>query len=361
VAASSLLGLRGVSLETQEPWNQNYGGVKTPTPATIPNGQATPSSRETPPTPNPLAAQPAGSRPETADATQAAPSTSQSTAYDNLRARLNSMGTESGTKDATKPADAKPDTKKPTTPAPGTATTPATPKPPSSDKPAEGAQEPNAWEKRMDSLRETLRSSEHARKVDAGPATLDLGTLRAIRKAGQETRTKSGVDAPLGRTNVFAEHIKAAEKFLAEERYFDAEERFTRAIAVRPGDANALAGRINAQLASGLFVSAAVNLRTLAVTKPDAIGMLFDPSLLPSMKRQDQLLAQFRANLALDNKPEFRLPKESALLLAYLGYQRSDPAIVREGLKAYEAQATPEELTLLALLKGVWLAEEPTK
>lgn len=365
VAASSLLGLRSVALEQREPWNQNYGDVKTPPPTPIPNGQVQPKAPTATLPPNPLAAQPVGTHQETGASTQAATSTSQRTAYDDLRARLDTISKDLDKKDKPKPSEQKPgdttiDPLKPKTYLPGS-TTPGASSAPGADKPTDSTQEPSAWEQRMDSLRATLRSAELASKGDAGPATLDASTLRAIRQAGQQERTKSGVDAPLGRTNIFAEHIKAAEKYMSEERYFDAEERFTRAIAVRPGDANALAGRINAQLGSGLFVSAAVNLRTLAVTKPDAIGMLFEPSLLPSKARQEQLISQFRSNLALDNKPDIRLPKESALLLAYLGYQRSDPAIISEGLTAYESQATPEEKTLVAFLKGVWLGDEEAK
>ena len=148
---------------------------------------------------------------------------------------------------------------------------------------------------------------------------------------------------------------------MADERYFDAEERFTRAISVRPGDANALAGRINAQLGSGLFVSAAVNLRTLAVTKPEAVGMIFAENLLPSRARQATLITQLKANIAPEAKVEARVPKESALLLAYIGYQRSDAALSREGLNAFATRATPEEQVLLTFLRGVWLGEEAPK
>jgi hypothetical protein len=343
IAASSLLGLRGIALEERETWNTPLGKVKPTTPGQIAPNSVTPPAL----TPNPLAAQPAGTRQAASE--DAATSSAQRTAYDNLRVKLHAIGEGLDSK--------KPDPKDapPVVPPEGQ-TKPSTPE---TTKPTDALSEASAWEKRMDALRDSLKSTEEIRRLGDAIAAMDVGTIRAIRRAGQESKTTSGVDEPLGRTNAFAQHIKAGEAFMSAERYFDAEERFTRAITVRPGDASALAARIHSQIGSGLFVSAAVNLRTLAVTRPDAMGMLYSDNLLPSKTRQLQLIQQLRTNLVLDGKPELRVPKESALLLAYLGYQRSEPETVREGLLALEKLATPEERTLLVFLKGVWLDELP--
>lgn len=361
VAASSLLGLRGIEIEKREAWNEPYGVVKTREQQAA-LGDVRVAKPETTPPKNPLAAQPADGHFDASAKAKAAGTAATRSAYDDLRARLNDMGEElnKAEKKTDKKGDTKTDTKGPDgkapskdTPGAGT-TTPG----PSTESP-DGPTVPNAWDSRMDSLRKTLGSAEQSKEGGGSSQALDPSTLRAIREAGQTSRVTKVV--PLGQTNIFAEHIEAGERLMGEEKYFDAEERFTRAITVRPGDANALAGRINAQLGSGLFVSAAVNLRTLAVTKPDAIGMLFADNLLPSKKRQQQLLAQLRTNLALDNKPELRVPKESALLLAYLGYQRSEPATVREGLAAFRKIASPEEMTLLTFLEGVWVGNDASK
>ncbi len=354
VAASTLLGLRAITLEKQETWNQPLGVVPESSKPQTPTGNVTLTPESTTPPANPLAAQPASTRLETGAGTPPASTSAQRTAYDDLRARLDAYASPAKKPvDDAKPTEPKPapvtkpdSVSKPTTPGEGAAT----------DKP-----EPTEWEKRLESLRSSLRKSESSKQADANFPALDASTIRAIRDAGQETRTTSSITEPVGRTNVFAEHVKAAEKAMADERYFDAEERFTRAISVRPGDANALAGRINAQLGSGLFVSAAVNLRTLAVTKPEAVGMIFAENLLPSRARQATLITQLKANIAPEAKVEARVPKESALLLAYIGYQRSDAALSREGLNAFATRATPEEQVLLTFLRGVWLGEEAPK
>jgi len=354
VAASTLLGLRAITLEKQETWNQPLGVVPESSKPLTPTGNVTLTPENTTPPANPLAAQPASTRLETGAGTPPASTSAQRTAYDDLRARLDAYASP-----AKKPAD---DTKTPEAkPSPSTKPDPAAKPTTPGDGAASDKPEPTEWEKRLESLRSSLRKAESSKQADADIPALDASTIRAIREAGQETRTTTSITEPTGRTNVFAEHVKAAEKAMADERYFDAEERFTRAISVRPGDANALAGRINAQLGSGLFVSAAVNLRTLAVTKPEAIGMIFSDNLLPSRARQASLVTQLKGNIAPDAKVDTRVPKESALLLAYLGYQRSDLVLVREGLGAFATRATPEEQVLLTFLRGVWLGEEAPK
>lgn len=357
VAASTLLGLRAITLEKQETWNQPLGVVPASAQPQSPTGNVTLKPSDTPAT-NPLGAQPAGTRPEATGEKQPGSTTAQRTAYDDLRARLDAYAspTKKSGEDASS-TDAKPATGS----TPGTKPeSTAKPSTPGSDAKSEKP-EPSAWEQRLESLRSSLRKAESSKASDADAPPLDASTIRAIREAGQEKRTATSITEPLGRTNIFAEHVKAAEKALADERYFDAEERFARAITVRSGDANALAGRINAQLGSGLFVSAAVNLRTLAVTKPEAIGMIFEDNLLPSRARQAALITQLRGNIAPDAQVESRVPKESALLLAYLGYQRSDQVLVREGLNAFATRATAEEQVLLTFLRGVWLGEEAPK
>jgi len=353
VAASTLLGLRAITLEKQETWNQPFGVVPASAQPQTPNGNVALKPGVTAPSTNPLAAQPASTRLETGANTTSATNAAARTAYDDLRARLDSLGgpikkpdVEPTTPDSKTPPSTKPDPKtKPTTPGDTTNTKP----------------EPNPWDERLEALRSTLRKAESTKQADADAPSLDASTIRAIREAGQGSRTTTSIAEPVGRTNVFAEHVKAGEKAMADERYFDAEERFTRAISVRSGDANALAGRINAQLGSGLFVSAAVNLRTLAVTRPEAIGMIFSDNLLPSRARQASLIAQLKGNIAPDAKVDSRVPKESALLLAYLGYQRSDAVLVREGLNAFATRAAAEEQVLLTFLRGVWLGEEAPK
>lgn len=119
-----------------------------------------------------------------------------------------------------------------------------------------------------------------------------------------------------------------------------------------------MAARVNAQLASGLLVSASINLRALVREHPEALGMTFAGPLLPTPPRQEALLRQLRDNLKEDPSRQAHVPRESALLLAYLGYQRGEPSVVREGLDALQRESAGSDATLVEFLAGVWLTQE---
>ncbi len=320
-----------------------------------------------------------GARPEGARPNAAPPSAAPApavTAHDELRERLHRLAPEmfkAGPSPAVPEAPAVPPAE-PTkrTPEPEPATKPATTPVPTpageTPTPSPGdAQATTEWQRRVDQLRRAMRpepgktdSSESRGRFDPFTQRLDKETLALIRRAGDE-QTKSYItEAQVGAAaprNVYANAMESGQKFMKSERYFDAEERFAFALSMKSGDPTAQAGRIHAQLGSGLHVSAASNLRDLLEQHPDTAGMRYSLDLLPALVRQRQLLTQLRANIAGSDPNARRIPRESALLLAYLGYQRGDPDAIREGLAALRADAPATDAAFLAFLEGVWLPQ----
>jgi len=156
--------------------------------------------------------------------------------------------------------------------------------------------------------------------------------------------------------DVYRRHMTHGEALLGEARWFLAEERFTAALAIIPGDPMAAAGRVHAQIGAGMFLSAAVNLRNLLRAYPEFIAVRFNEKLLPRGDRLDILERQLRQRAELDTS----LGRDASFLLAYLGRQYDDPEIVREGFQMLDRidnalGNTPDPLHEAA--KGVWIEE----
>ncbi|MBC7771138.1 MAG: hypothetical protein H7210_01455 [Pyrinomonadaceae bacterium] len=156
-------------------------------------------------------------------------------------------------------------------------------------------------------------------------------------------------------------HMQAGESSLANRRFFDAEDRFLRALAAVPKDPLASVGRAHAQLGAGLYLSSASNLHSLFAEHPEMIGVRYDRSLLFSADRSDEIARQMRADI---KNADTLLGRDAALLLAYLGYQVGDRAMLEEGIKAFagstraDNDADRADLTLLALMHRIWVDGE---
>lgn len=226
---------------------------------------------------------------------------------------------------------------------------------PPEPKPGDDANRTPGWERRMDDLRSKLQTPDRKKKdgKDEPTRELDRDTLDAIRAAGKEKTTTLVAPNPEWR-DLFAEQLQAGEKAMSEEKYFDAEERFARGLSLKPGSVDAQIGRLNAQLAAGLYSSAAMNLRQLVTRNPEMAGMRFAGNVMPSAARQEKLIAHLRSNLKGEGPSSARVPKESALLLAYLGHQRGDAALVKEGLASLREQYRFEDTKWIDFLDGVW-------
>ncbi len=306
------------------------------------------------------------------------------TAFESLRQRLERAGAELEPPKKPDDANAKTPEGAPDTPAPDRRGVdapdaggdkpkdPAAPAGAEAKKPGEGDDLRSPWQKRMDDLKAQLRgdggtegrlrSLAASKRTTTNPterAKIDRETARLLRMAGETRVTTMVPDAPRPAIDPYVEHMAAGEALMRDGKFFDAEERFARALAQRPGDVGAMTARLNAQVGSGLLLSAATNLRTLATEHPDAVGVRFDARLMPAEARQAELMVRLRENLGGRERIDVRLPRESALILAYLGYQRDDVAATREGLSALrrELAATTADQTFLELLESVWLPE----
>lgn len=302
-----------------------------------------------------------------------------------------------------RPQDAKPGDTKPGDIKPGE-TSPGDVKAPSEDRPQfrtsyddiserlSGWRKPNdatpaeptdakvkPWERRVDALRRHLMGLQE-RDVDDNDSSplstddavskLNPDTMRMLRESGG--KAKQFIELPSERATLplYARAIGAGQQFMSQERYFDAEDRFSRALAAKFRDPTAQAGRINAQLGAGMFLSASMNLREMIIGNPEVAGVRYDPSLLPPAERLKEVIEVFRTRLrdAENANPLARSlgERESGFLLAYIGFQIGDEAVVKDGLAAVARMPADSEDDKLAgrmehYLRAVWLGEIPTE
>ena len=188
--------------------------------------------------------------------------------------------------------------------------------------------------------------------------TLDAETLDMIR--AMETPLPAFVDPDADSRDLYSEHMRAGERLIAAERYFDAEERFARALSVRPGDPTAQVGRAHAQLGAGLLLSASVNLRSLFFLNPEVLGARYAGRLLPSPERIDRLIENLEERAGIVQVPGRGLEDDSVrvaagFVLAYLGHQNSRPEIVRQGLGVMQEIGSEEDARAADIFEQVWL------
>lgn len=225
---------------------------------------------------------------------------------------------------------------------PGSSGSSASPGAPGTDKDA-GDAEPTP---------EELEAAARARPV------FDAEALRLIRAARGEVDTL--LPQVEGEVDAYAIHMAAAEKLIADKRYFDAEERYTSALAARPADPTARVGRVHAQIGAGLLLSGGQNLRLLLREHPELAAIRYDGSLLPSADRLEGAQIVMRDQLGIVGP----VANEAALLLAYIGYQLDDPEQTRAALEWLAADnavdkggVTVEKVAdpLAVMLEQLWL------
>ncbi|MEX1016054.1 MAG: hypothetical protein WDZ31_04840 [Phycisphaeraceae bacterium] len=179
--------------------------------------------------------------------------------------------------------------------------------------------------------------------------------LEALRSRAEELIDQLDYDLPPletlagegeGRRNRL---MSQAEQMMTEGQFFEAEGMY-REIVTREAEAPlARVGLAHAQLGAGMIRSAAMNLRTLFEQHPELIAAQYEARLLPPADRLDWLQGELRRMI---DEPRHN-PAEAGLVLAYLGYQIGEPAVVEEGLDAVHEGAQRDALE--PVLRQIWL------
>ncbi|MCA9304224.1 MAG: hypothetical protein KC996_08885 [Phycisphaerales bacterium] len=214
-----------------------------------------------------------------------------------------------------------------------------------------------------DSISEKLKEleinyDEEGNPIESDALELTPRLLEILR--GDAAPLNKFVNQDISSDDVYIDHIRTGERLIAAERYFDAEERFTRALAIRPGDLTAQIGRIHAQIGAGMVLSASVNLQAILTDFPQLAGTRYSEKLLPSKSRTEALVDGLRIRSGvtrvndelLHEDPRIRL--SSGLLLAYLGYQSLDEQAVSEGLGVVNEVGSDADRRLAFLLEQIW-------
>jgi hypothetical protein len=197
----------------------------------------------------------------------------------------------------------------------------------------------------------------------------DAETMRMLR--GDGTRLNRFVDPDAASRDVYAEHLQAGQELLAEGRYFDAEERFASALGIRRGDVTAQIGRLHAQIGAGLYLSASLNLQSLAASRPEVFAAKYGAGLMPETERLDEVIRVMRemidgsTDMSKRSSPQVR--QAAGLLLGYVGYQLDRPDLVKEGMADFRTRVRrglaagdplPIEARLGDLLNTMWTVDE---
>jgi len=245
-----------------------------------------------------------------------------------------------------------------------------------------------AWQRRFDELRLNLLQpnaptpgTAPAPEGEGAPADqgatpaptgvprvfdFDADTIDLLRSRGAPARDFVAPDL----NGVYAEHMRIGQQHFQEGRYFDAEERFAHALSIQPNDVAAQTARVHAQIGGGMYLSAALNLGSLLFDRPTAVALRYDPSLLPSPERIVEVVAALRQGMAEAQRDEpsgaaLRRARASGLLLAYIGFQTGDDAMVTEGIDGVRSaiKQSPtagnetdnrNEQRLMDLIEAVW-------
>jgi hypothetical protein len=189
---------------------------------------------------------------------------------------------------------------------------------------------------------------------------IDPKTLELLRKSSD--RVTYLVDPKAGSTDVYVVHMRAGERLLKNGRYFDAEERFTNAMAVRQGNVPAQMGRLHAQIGAGVVISASVNLQQLLSEHIEVISVRYSGDLLPSEERVKELILTLRERAGLVDRGPL-IPEEPTsvrvacgLLMAYLGFQIGDQQQMEDGFGVIRNIGSASDQRLVLLLDTVWSA-----
>ena len=199
---------------------------------------------------------------------------------------------------------------------------------------------------------------------DPTAIAIDPETLEVLRGSAAK-EVEQLLDPGALNRDIYAEHITVGQRLMSEGRYFDAEERFTHALSIKPGDVPAQLGRLHAQIGAGMVLSASINLQSIFSQHPEVIASRYAGSLLPDRARVQSIIDR------LNERTGFTSPKRStrnmegtqirvssAYLLGYLGYQINDEDTAVKGLALVKELGSDTDRRIASLLAQVWLGRD---
>ena len=164
--------------------------------------------------------------------------------------------------------------------------------------------------------------------------------------------------------DLYTKHIVTGQRLIERGRYFDAEERFTHALSLRPRDVVAQQGRLHAQIGAGMLLSASVNLQTLYSEHPELITTRYADKLMPDAERIEALKTRLgeRAGIIeieIRTRPleGDRVRVSAAMLYAYIGYQTGDQDVIDAGLDVVSELGSDSDRRFASLLKQLWVTD----
>ncbi|MDG2199841.1 MAG: hypothetical protein P8K80_01495 [Phycisphaerales bacterium] len=182
-------------------------------------------------------------------------------------------------------------------------------------------------------------------ETDEKPALMPLEEFGQVLRHGQKIDALATDD----KTRV-SELILSGQDKLNTGEYYWAERRFNRALRLEPGNPLATTGLAHAQLGGGLYLSSALTLQSLLGFQPEMIDVVYDDTLLPLPKDLDRAIRELNRRLTVDRDSD-----RYAFLLAYIGHQTDNPAMVKQGLR--EMRRVQGDEAFLELLEEIWLPE----
>jgi hypothetical protein len=187
---------------------------------------------------------------------------------------------------------------------------------------------------------------------EAGPIALEPGTDESLLLTPSEFGLILIHDQKIealssGDRSRFDDLVAAGEKALGEGAYLRADRRFTRALRFVPGQPLATAGLINAQVGAGLYLSAALTLKSLLGFEPAMIDVRFSAQLLPQQRDLDRAISLLTKRLSMREDLD-----RNGLILAWIGHQIDRPIVIEAGLDAMRVSGRDPHFT--KLLEQVW-------
>jgi hypothetical protein len=166
-------------------------------------------------------------------------------------------------------------------------------------------------------------------------------TLRAGQKV-EPLRTLSNVP-PGMEVTPFDTQMKRAEVMLKDGKYMDAVDQYQQALSMQPGNALALVGRAHAEIAAGMYQSAAMDLKTLFTQKPEMMSVRYTLNDFIPNKRIDNLMTDLLGLTTRD-----RSGNMASFLYCYIAYNTEHPNELQQELDRWGIRPAHDEWQAIA-------------